>query len=125
MTEVLYRAHETMAMGGVPDHLEWRPRRLDGGRLGAHDAGHGHFPPLRAGDKVLQIRPVHRLLFIASKREIPLDGKLTEHMAEKLTNHRVGMARALLEEHIPFEIVSEHNVTPEMLAEYKVVILPQ
>ena len=38
--------------------------------------------------------------------------------------YRSGMARALLEAHIPFDIFSEHNATAEQFAQYKVIILP-
>ena len=33
------------------------------------------------------------------------------------------MARALAEAHLPFDVISEHNVTPEFLSQYRVVIL--
>ena len=38
-------------------------------------------------------------------------------------SHRGGMTRALVESHIPFDVISEHNASPDVLNQYRVVIL--
>jgi hypothetical protein len=38
-------------------------------------------------------------------------------------SHRGGMTRALVESHIPFDVISEHNASPALLKQYRVLIL--
>jgi len=54
----------------------------------------------------------------------PADATDNPRLLKTFDAQRSGMARALLEAHIPFDVISEHNMTPELLAQYKVIIMP-
>lgn len=129
MTEILYRTHEVMAMGSVPiiwsgARVGWQPRDWDATVNAIKD-----FLPW-----VQQTRSLNYAVCIDSYTSLQncraAAGKRIQATADLtpegvLTGSpRAGIARALLEEHIPFDVISEHNVNAGTLAQYKVVILP-
>ena len=114
LEEVLYRAHKVLATGSIP--IIWPGARQawtesDSDRVSQDLAD---FLPLVHGTKTL-------------KYAACLDSYTTTQMSSKqedLLAHRCGFARALLEAHVPFDVVAEHNLTSEQLSAYKVLVLP-
>lgn len=130
MTEVLYRTHEIMANGSIP--IVW-----SGMRAGWNPDV--DWPILN--NAVLEFLPlVHQTRTL--KYAVCIDSYTTlQNCGRRVTNRafhegsgkeanevvgysRGGTARILLEEQIPFDVISEHNVSKEKLQQYKVVILP-
>jgi hypothetical protein len=117
--EVFYRAHKVLAMGSIP--ILWPGARVgwsedDSMRL-ARDLV--DFLPFVHGTRALPYA-----ICIDSESSQELSGLDPQAVETEIGMPRAGMARALLEAHIPFDVVSEHNVTVDLLARYRVVILP-
>lgn len=115
--EVLYRMHKVLATGSIP--IVW-----PGARQAWTDADSQHvsedlaeFLPLVHGTQTL-------------KYAACLDSYTTLQMARQspkqsdVLAHRGGVARALLEAHVPFDVIAEHNLNLERLSAYKVLVLP-
>lgn len=123
MNEVLYQMHEILAMGEVP--IIW-----NGARTGLTKAD---------WEKVVQdwvdyLPYVHHTKTL--KYAACLDSYTSLQMSkadvdlgfhgplDKIAYPRGGVARALLESHIPFDVISEHNMSLDTLSQYRVVVLP-
>lgn len=120
MEEVRYRMHKVMTLGSIP--IIW-----PGARAGWTDADtmqvakdYADFLPYIHNTKSLKYA-----LCIDSYTTLQMQKSTRrEDTEERITSSRAGAFRALTEEHIPFDVVSEHNLTPDLLSGYKVVILP-
>jgi hypothetical protein len=118
--EVLYRMHKVMVLGSIP--IIW-----PGARSGWTDED-----SMRVSRDLADFLPyIHETGTV--KYALCIDSYTTlqmqrtnkrEDVEEHVTAHRGGTIRALVEEHIPFDVASEHNITAAKLAQYKVVILP-
>ncbi len=119
ITEVLYRAHKVMAMGSIP--IIW-----PGARQGWTTSDSAQVSQALADflPTVHQTRTLPYAACIDSYTTLQMAKIPPAEAAKRVGSHRFGMARALLEEHIPFDVLSEHNLTAQSLARYKVVILP-
>ena len=115
--EVFYRMHKVLASGSIP--ILWPGARqawteADSDRMSRDFVD---FSPL--------VHQTATLKYVAC-----LDSFTTAAMARHSSQesgvlaHRGGVARALLEAHIPFDVLSEHNLTLDRLASYKVLVLP-
>ncbi len=128
MAEVLYQMHEAMTMGAVP--IIWSGARTgftpkDWDKVIQDDVD---YLPYVDGTKTLKyaacLDSYTTLQMSGISAEGDFHGPMEQAINEKVADHRGGVARALLESHIPFDVISEHNVTPQTLAQYKVVVLP-
>jgi hypothetical protein len=117
--EVLFRAHKAMAMGAIP--ILWPGARQgwtdDDSMKVSRDLA--DFLPYVHGTKSLKYAAC-----IDSLTTLQSSGLAGRPADENVASPRSGMTRVLLEEHIPFDVISEHNVTGQRLAEYKVIVLP-
>jgi Glycosyl hydrolase-like 10/Beta-galactosidase trimerisation domain len=114
--EVLYRMHKVLAMGSIPiiwpgARQAWTDADSDKVTQGLID-----FLPLVHETQTLKYAAV--LDSYTSLQMGPPGSKETGPLA-----HRGGMARALVESHIPFDVISEHNASRELFNKYRVVIL--
>jgi hypothetical protein len=129
MPELRYRLHEIMTMGGLP--ITW-----PGARAGWTESDWNQFiddyisvVPFVQGTKSLKYAlcidsyTTLQNAAVASTNRAFHEGEGQE-LELIVGAHRGGIARALLEAHIPFDVASEHNLTPELLDSYQVVILP-
>ena len=124
--ELMYRLHEIMAMGAIP--IAW-----SGARAGWKDRDWNEVVQayLDFLPYVHQTRSLKYAVCIDSYTTLQ-NGRLaaSRHEGEahgldgEVGNYRAGITRALVEERIPFDVISEHNVTLESLSDYAVVILP-
>jgi hypothetical protein len=116
LEEVLYRMHKVLAMGSIP--IIWPGARQAWTDSDSDKVAQGlvDFLPLVHGTQTLKYAAV-------------LDSYTTLQMGPRGStettplSHRGGMTRALVESHIPFDVISEHNASPEVLNPYRVVIL--
>ncbi|MEI6914961.1 MAG: alpha-amylase family protein, partial [Armatimonadota bacterium] len=123
MNEVLYQMHEILTMGEVP--ILW-----NGARTGMKPADWEKivqdwvdYLPYVHNTKTLKYAAC--LDSFTSLQMSKADANGTFHGdPDKITNPRGGITRALLEAHIPFDVISEHNVSLETLSQYKVIVLP-
>lgn len=119
LQEVLFRMHKVMALGSIP--IIW-----PGARTGWTDADSARV----SRDFIDYLPYVHGTTSI--KYALCVDSYTTLQMAytsaedirERIESPRGGIVRVLVEEHIPFDVASEHNLTADLLRQYKVVILP-
>ena len=115
--EVFYRMHKILATGSIP--ILWP---------GARQAWAETDSDRMSRDLVDFLPLVHQTETL--KYAACLDSLTTAAMARQnpkqseVLSHRSGIARALLEAHIPFDVLSEHNLTAERLSCYKVLVLP-
>jgi Glycosyl hydrolase-like 10/Beta-galactosidase trimerisation domain len=114
--EVLYRMHKVLAMGSIP--IIW-----PGARQAWTDAdsdkvtdGLVDFLPLVQETQTLKYAA---LLDSYTSLQMGPRGR----METGPLSHRGGMTRALVESHIPFDVISEHNASPALLQQYRVLIL--
>ncbi|MHB8969884.1 MAG: beta-galactosidase trimerization domain-containing protein [Pirellulaceae bacterium] len=129
MAEVMYRQHEILAMGGIP--ILW-----SGARAGWNDEDWNtfvnafvEFVSLVQRTKALKYAVcIDSYTTLQNAQAATAGQTFSEGNAKALDHavgyHRGGVARALLESHLPFDVISEHNVTRETLGQYRVVILP-
>jgi hypothetical protein len=116
LEEVLFRMHKVLAMGSIP--IIW-----PGARQGWTDSdsdmvtqGLVDFLPLVHQTQTLKYAAV--LDSYTSLQMGPRGSRDTGPLS-----HRGGMTRALVESHIPFDVISEHNASLAVLNQYRVVIL--
>jgi len=115
--EVAYRMNKIMASGSIP--IIWPGARqawthADSQRVSEDLA---EFLPLVNGTQTLKYAAcLDSYTSLQMARAAPTS---TDILA-----HRCGVARALLEAHVPFDVLAEHNLTLEQLSAYKVLILP-
>jgi len=120
MAEVLYRMHKILALGSIP--IIW-----PGARQGWTDAD-----SLAVSRDLVNFLPyVHQtqsLKYAACLDSFTTLQGLRTNSKEEITQRvawpRGGITRALIETHLPFDVLSEHNLTAQTLAQYKVFILP-
>ncbi len=127
--ELRYRLHEIMTMGGLP--ITW-----PGARAGWTENDWNQFvddyisvvPYVQGTKSVKYALCIDSYTTLQNAMVTTTNRAFHEGEGQELDQivgaHRGGIARVLLEEHIPFDIVSEHNLTPALLDSYKVVILP-
>jgi len=125
----MYRLHAAMAMGAVP--ITWPGARAGWKTEDWDDVVQAmvDFLPYVHETKTLKYAVcIDSYTSLQNARTATTNCALHEGEGKELDEsvgfHRGGMARALLEEHIPFDVISEHNVTLETLSQYKVAILP-
>jgi len=115
--ELLYRENKVLATGSIP--IIWPGARQawtdsDSLRVAKDQAD---FLPL--------VERTHTLKYAAC-----LDSYTTMEMGRTdptktdILANRCGVTRALLEAHIPFDVLAEHNLTLQSLSQYKVLVLP-
>jgi len=128
MAEVRYQMHEAMTMGAVP--ILWSGART-GFTPKDWDTVIGDwidYLPYVNGTRTLKyvacIDSYTTLQMSKISTEGDFHGPMEQAINDKVASHRGGVARTLLESHIPFDVIAEHNVTPETLSQYKVVVLP-
>jgi hypothetical protein len=115
--EVFYRMHKVLATGSIP--IIWPGARqawtdADSQRVSEDLA---EFLPLVHGAETLKYAAcLDSYTTVQMARQSP---KLSDVLA-----HRGGIARALVEAHVPFDVLAEHNLTLERLSAYKVLVLP-
>ncbi|MEI6915888.1 MAG: beta-galactosidase trimerization domain-containing protein, partial [Armatimonadota bacterium] len=119
MEEVLYRAHKVMTLGSIP--VLWTGARTgwtadDSKRVAKEFST---FLPY-----VHETKSIKYALGIDSYTSLQMAKVPQAEVEQKVGYPRAGVARVLLEEHIPFDVASEHNITSALLAQYKVVVLP-
>ncbi len=114
--EVLYRMHKVLAMGSIP--IIWPGARQAWTDADSDKVAQGlvDFLPLVHETQTLKYAAV--LDSYTSLQMGPRGSRETGALS-----HRGGMTRALVESHIPFDVISEHNASPEVLSQYPVVIL--
>ena len=120
MPEVLYRMHKALALGSIP--IIW-----PGARQGWSEAD-----SLTVSKDWVDFLPyVHQtrsLKYVACLDSFTtlqgLRTTSTEEIDERVAWPRGGITRVLVEEHLPFDILSEHNLSAQTLAQYKVLVLP-
>ena len=117
MEEVLYRMHKVMAMGSNP--IIWPGARQGWNTADSVKMAQDYitYMPYITGTKTMKYAAV--LDSYTSIQMARMDPSYTDAL-----KHRAGVAAMLLEDQMPFDVVSEHNLTPEFLAQYKVLILP-
>ena len=126
--EMLYRVHETMAFGSVP--WVWPSSR------GGFNDEDWEIVVKAYIDYLPYVHETRGLKYAAcldsftTLQSSGIDNKekdwnqLIPELCDKVADSRGGITRALMEAHIPFDVISEHNVTAETLAQYKVIYLP-
>ena len=114
--EVLYRMHKVLAMGSIP--IIWPGARQAWTEMDSDKVAQGlvDFLPLVHETQTLKYAAV--LDSYTSLQMGPRSSRDTGPLS-----HRGGMTRALVESHIPFDVISEHNASPAVLNQYRVVIL--
>jgi type 1 glutamine amidotransferase len=127
--EVLYRMHEAMAMGGIPIiwsgmRMGWKPEDWDK----VHADLQTFLPYVHTTHTDKWAVAIDSFTSLQNARVKVTNRAFHEgdgNEADRAVGYfRGGMARALLEEQLPLDVISEHNVTLEMLQQYKVVVLP-
>ena len=116
LEEVLYRMHKVLAMGSIP--IIWPGARQAWTEADSDKVAQGlvDFLPLVHGTQTLKYAAV--LDSYTSLQMGPRGSSDTTSLS-----HRGGMTRALIESHIPFDVISEHNAAPAVLKQYRIVIL--
>lgn len=127
--ELMYRLREILTFGGVPitwsgARAGWTPEDWDTVVQDFVD-----YLPLLPESKSLKYAVcIDSYSTLQNARAASTNRAFHEGEGNELDaavgNYRAGMTRALVEAHIPFDVISEHNVTSQSLAQYKVVILP-
>ena len=129
--EMMYRISETLAFGAVPwvwpgTRAGYKPEK----DWTAITQAWLDFLPFVHETKTVKYAACIDSYTTLQMSEVPLEGvrensrDIFDRCDEKVGFARGGMARALLEAHIPFDVLAEHNVTAETLGQYTVIILP-
>ncbi len=115
----LFRAHVVMAMGSIP--IYWPGERNEWTKRDSAQAVRAltEFLPY-----VHETRSLPYAACIDSYTTLQMSHMAPAETARRVGAPRIGIARALMEEHVPFDVISEHNLTAKLLARYRVVVLP-
>ena len=127
--EVLYRMHEALAMGAIPNvwsgmRMGWKPEDWDK----VHRDLNTFLPYVHETKTDKWAVAIDSFTSLQNAKIKVTNRAFHEgegNEADKAVGYfRGGIARAVLEEQLPLDVISEHNVTLPMLQKYKVVILP-
>lgn len=116
--EVLRRMLLTLTYGAQPSIAVGQPTRLQPAVYDALDEVRRRRP------WTTRKRPEPWAALVMSDNTKTLYGRSAGQVEERYLAHAFGAFRALVEEHLPVTLIDDWGLTPESLAAYKVLILP-